>query len=196
MTDYKGRCGLYYAILRKEESLILYWLEITEIKQFKKITFDGVNILTIARIYLKDDLYLRNSVSRRVEELDEGDYIKKHSPAQILAPPVEMNDMPSEVNEMNAELLKLKRKLILGKTASMEKKKLEKLGLNIPVLAQTPLRTARKGKLFEFNYDLSKMKPKIGRRASINTLWPEYKVIIPQPLCENIEVVPVEPFTL
>ena len=166
--------------MRGDKELIMYWLNVSEGKHYKRITYDGVSVLSIVRNYPKQQSYLANLILSTFEEIDEKNYLNKNN-RKMSATPIN--------NDMNS-LLKLQRKLMQRKSIAFETNGAENV-------SDSPKAMTGNTKISEYNYDLHKFKCKLRRRASLSTYDPHYIPIIPpEPEYEPIEIIPKEPFTL
>ena len=186
VEDYKGRCGLYHAIKRKDPELIPLLLQNTELKNYKTMTFEGDDILKIALIYLSGNIYLRRRILKKYEELDEAKYVKQHMGGGGFKHMVKQRN-----SEMDAELLKLQRKLLMPPGVRVR--------TSLSPSPRTPT-SARSPKPPEYNYDLRKFKTKLTRRASISEILigANSEHILQKPIleCQPLEFAVREPYSM
>ena len=189
--DHKGRCALYHAIKEKHLNLIPLLLKITELPNYKRISYDGLTILTLSRAYLgsEDTLNIRDDILNKYEELDEAYYVKRHLGG------AEFKD--GGKTQEKIELLKLQRKLLLSpdKRPSINPIK------TLPIASSTK-NTPRKSKITDYNYDLKAFGEKVTRRSSVNDLGflqgSESLRITEKPIPEYqpLEIIDIEPYTM
>ena len=185
MEDHKGRCGLYNAIVSHNVDGIPPLLNSSTLHNFHKVTYYGLNIRYVTQIYLESELNIKSSILNKIEQLDEDEYVRKHSANRG-------SDEGSK--QMNTQLLKLQRKLLLVPGGSLSKSK-SRESLNSG-LVPGGMKSSRVHKYYEYNYDITKFKEKVSRRSSVSTWSAEYTSITPNPKSQEIEITSILPNTL